>query len=187
MEENETMALLPGDRFVFKEFEWVVLDNNVDGGILAIMASAWTEEHFQFDENCDNDYKTSSLRRKLFERLLPVLGCYNLLLHKVDLTADNGDQNYGSVMDFVFILSCDEYRKYYKYTPKGHFQWTCTPLYIPYDDNIASVRFLNTDDIFVADRPDFCNGVYPACVFNPNRVKITKRIEVREREEEEWE
>ena len=39
----------------------------------------------------------------------------NLLLHTVDLVADNGDRAYGAVADLVFILTCDEYRKYRDY------------------------------------------------------------------------
>ena len=39
---NENIGVLSaGERFIFKGFEWITLDNNVDGGVLAIMASAW--------------------------------------------------------------------------------------------------------------------------------------------------
>ena len=52
-----------------------------------------------------------------FNELLPVLGEDNLIPHEVDMVADNGDDRYGTVTDRVFILSCDEYRKYRKHVP----------------------------------------------------------------------
>lgn len=44
MSNENIMVLAPGTHFNFKGFEWIVLDNNVDGGVLAIMASAWNLE-----------------------------------------------------------------------------------------------------------------------------------------------
>ena len=41
MKEENIGVLSAGERFGFKGFEWIVLDNNVDGGVLAIMAYTW--------------------------------------------------------------------------------------------------------------------------------------------------
>lgn len=38
MRENDIRTLPDGSHFNFKGFEWIVLDNNVEGGVLAIMA-----------------------------------------------------------------------------------------------------------------------------------------------------
>lgn len=128
MKEENIGVLSAGERFGFKGFEWIVLDNNVDGGVLAIMASAWNNEEYSFDDDGCNNYAKSSLRRKLLNELLPVLGEDNLIPHEVDMVADNGDDRYGTVTDRVFILSCDEYRKYRKHVPLlPEWMWTCTP------------------------------------------------------------
>lgn len=74
MKEENIGVLSAGERFGFKGFEWIVLDNNVDGGVLAIMASAWNNEEYSFDDDGCNNYAKSSLRRKLLNELLPVLG-----------------------------------------------------------------------------------------------------------------
>ena len=47
MKEENIGVLSVGERFGFKGFEWIVLDNNVDGGVLAIMASAWNNDDSQ--------------------------------------------------------------------------------------------------------------------------------------------
>lgn len=70
---NENIGVLSaGERFIFKGFEWITLDNNVDGGVLAIMASSWNGEEYRFDEDCCNNYAKSSLRRK-YRKNVPLL------------------------------------------------------------------------------------------------------------------
>lgn len=56
MKEENIGVLSAGERFSFKGFEWIVLDNNVDGGVLAIMASAWNNEEYSFDDDGCNNY-----------------------------------------------------------------------------------------------------------------------------------
>lgn len=116
-------TLRPGEHFMFKGFEWVCLDpNHPDGGVLAIMAEPWVEDvqfcpsdKFADEKGNWNNYRTSLIREILNDLLANKFGANkfgdNLLLHTVDLVADNGNRAYGTVQDFVFILTCDEYRK----------------------------------------------------------------------------
>lgn len=174
MKEENIGVLSAGERFGFKGFEWIVLDNNVDGGVLAIMASAWNNEEYSFDDDGCNNYAKSSLRRKLLNELLPVLGEDNLIPHEVDMVADNGDDRYGTVTDRVFILSCDEYRKYRKHVPLlPEWMWTCTPWYMgAFDDKLTSWQHLTLKNLirsmwmntwkFAISRPSrrkFMNGL----------------------------
>lgn len=177
---NENISVLSaGERFIFKGFEWITLDNNVDGGVLAIMASAWNEEEYRFDEGCCGNYAKSSLRRKLLSELIPVLGEDNLIPHEVDLVADNGDDRYGKVSDKVFILSCDEYRKYRKNVPLlPEWMWTCTPWYITDSGHSGGVRSVDTDGGLYCDGAYNTNGVAPACVFNPTHLKLRRQAQV---------
>ena len=177
---NENIGVLSaGERFIFKGFEWITLDNNVDGGVLAIMASSWNEEEYRFDEDCCNNYAKSSLRRKLLNELLPVLGEDNLIPHEVNLVADNGDDRYGTVTDRVFILSCDEYRKYRKNVPLlPEWMWTCTPWYIPNSGYGYDLRRVDTDGILYSNIASGTHGVAPACVFNPAYLKLRRQAQM---------
>ena len=177
---NENIGVLSaGERFIFKGFEWITLDNNADGGVLAIMASSWNEEEYRFDEDCCNNYAKSSLRRKLLNELLPVLGEDNLIPHEVNLVADNGDDRYGTVTDRVFILSCDEYRKYRKNVPLlPEWMWTCTPWYTPGSGGGNSVRIVGTDGSLNDSSADSTGGVAPACVFNPAYLKLRRQAQM---------
>ena len=175
--ENNITTLIPGTHFNFKNFEWIVLDNNVDGGVLAIMASAWNGEEYCFDNDGYNNYEKSSLRRKLSNELLPVLGEDNLIPHKVDLIADNGDDRYGTVTDRLFILSCDEYRKYRKHVPLLHMRmWTCTPWYITGPGEGTVVRYVYEEGCLGSTYALNSYGVAPACVFNPEKLKVKNTI-----------
>lgn len=177
---NENIGVLSaGERFIFKGFEWITLDNNVDGGVLAIMASSWNGEEYRFDEDCCNNYAKSSLRRKLLNELLPVLGEDNLIPHEVNLVADNGDDRYGTVTDRVFVLSCDEYRKYRKNVPLlPEWMWTCTPWYITDSGNSNIVRCVYTDGILNDYYANYTFGVAPACVFNPAYLKLRRQAQM---------
>lgn len=168
---NICKDLKPGAHFNFKGFEWVVLDDNVDGGIMAIMASAWNDREYCFDEDGCNNYAKSHLRKKVLNDLLPVLGENNLIPHKVDLVADNGDDRYGTVTDRVFILSCDEYRKYRKHVPLlPEWMWTCTPWYISDSGGSNGVRGVDTGGGLRNDFASNSSGVVPACVFKKDVV-----------------
>ena len=177
MKEENIGVLSAGERFGFKGFEWIVLDNNVDGGVLAIMASAWNNEEYSFDDDGCNNYAKSSLRRKLLNELLPVLGEDNLIPHEVDMVADNGDDRYGTVTDRVFILSCDEYRKYRKHVPLLP-EWTCTPWYISDAGFSGGVRFVDGAGGLGNSHAYYGNGVAPACVFNPKNLKLHRQVQM---------
>lgn len=177
---NENIGVLSaGERFIFKGFEWITLDNNVDGGVLAIMASSWNGEEYRFDEDCCNNYAESSLRRKLLSELLPVLGKDNLIPHEVDLVADNGDDSYGKISDKVFILSCDEYRKYRKNVPLlPEWMWTCTPWYITDSGSSYDVRCVSAGGSLYINNAHSTDGVAPACVFNPAYLKLRRQAQM---------
>nr|DAG60600.1 MAG TPA: hypothetical protein [Caudoviricetes sp.] len=171
---------------MFKNFEWVCLDpNHPDGGVLAIMAKPWKENaKFCPDKWCTdekgnwNNYRTSAVRMDLTNAFADVLGD-NILLHKVDLVADNGDRAYGTVQDFAFILTCDEYRKYRDYIPHYNVPvWTATPWYCGDKDSDADyacyIRYVNTDGQLGYGYADGSCSVAPACILNPKLLNLRK-------------
>ena len=97
-----------GEKFEFKGYEWVALGVTKDS-VTAIMTKAWGTA--AFDENGSNDWRKSTIRKRLQNELLPILGEENLITRSVDLVADNGDQRYGRSDDKIWLLSCDDFRK----------------------------------------------------------------------------
>lgn len=186
-------TLRPGEHFMFKGFEWVCLDpNHPDGGVLAIMAMPWSKD-VKFcpsdkfaDENGNmNNYRTSLIRETLNDFIAKKLRTNklgdNLLLHTVDLVADNGDRAYGAVADLVFILTCDEYRKYRDYIP--HYDrliWTATPWRCGDKDSDAGgssiVRTVNAGGLLYNYGACNCGAVAPACILNPKLLNLRKNM-----------
>ena len=184
---NNITTLRPGEHFMFKDFELVCLDpNHPDGGLLAIMATPWKKDvkFCQSDKFADgkgnlNNYCTSNVRMILSDMVNTVFDRKNLLSHTVDLVADNGDHAYGIVHDFVFILTCDEYRKYRDYIPHyDSFIWTATPWCCGDKDSdtgyASYIRYVNVDGQLNISYAYTGYAVAPACILNPKSFNLRK-------------
>lgn len=182
-------TLRPGEHFMFKGFEWVCLDpNHPDGGVLAIMATPWAKdvkfcpsENFVDGKGNWNNYRKSNVRLELLLNMVPALGRKNLLMHEVDLVADNGDRAYGTVHDFAFILTCDEYREYREFIPNyDDCVWTATPWYCGDKDSgtgIADyVRRVNPNGRLNGNAAYLGLAVAPACILNPKSLNLRQSM-----------
>lgn len=184
-------TLQPGEHFMFKNFEWVCLDpNHPDGGVMAIMAKPWSKDvkfcpsnKFADEKGNMNNYRTSNVRGILSDMANSVFGGKSLLSHTVDLVADNGDRAYETVKDTVFILTCDEYRKYREFIPHysgDRFIWTATPLGCGDKDSDVGesivVRTVNDDGLLY--NYGACNGgaAAPACILNPKSLNLRQSM-----------
>lgn len=182
-------TLRPGEHFMFKDFEWVCLDpNHPDGGVLVIMEKSWAKDvkfcpsdKFTDEKGNWNNYRTSNVRGILSGMANAVFEKKSLLSHTVDLVADNGDRAYGTVKDAVFILTCDEYRKYREFIPHYSIDrliWTATPWGCGDKDSDAGesivIRTVDADGLLY--NYGACNGgaVAPACVLNPKFLNLRK-------------
>lgn len=182
-------TLRPGEHFMFKGFEWVCLDpNHPDGGVLAIMAKPWAEDvkfcpsdKFSDEKGNWNNYRTSNVRGILSDMANAVFKKERLLSHIVDLVADNGDRAYGTVKDAVFILTCDEYRKYREFIPHyDRWIWTATP-WCCWDKDFATgiadyVRRVNTNGLLDGNAAELGLAVVPACILNPKSLNLRQSM-----------
>lgn len=182
-------TLRPGEHFMFKNFEWVCLDpNHPDGGVLAIMAKQWANDvkfcpsdKFADEKGNLNNYRTSNVRGILSDMANAVFKGKSLLPHTVDLVADNGDRAYDTVVDLVFILTCDEYRKYREFIP--HYDdwiWTATPWWCGDKDSdtggASNVRGVNAAGRLSGDNAYYGGAIAPACIFNPEYLNLRQSI-----------
>lgn len=181
-------TMRPGEHFMFKNFEWVCLDpNHPDGGVLAIMAKPWKKdlkfcqnERYADEKGNWNNYRTSFVREVLNDSLADKLGD-NLLLHEVDLVADDGDRSYGTVKDPVFLITCDEYRKYRDYIPHyDNWIWTATPWYCGDKDSDTGhanvVRIMYMEGTLSSNYAGNSNSVIPACILNPTSLNLRQSM-----------
>lgn len=158
-----------GERFTYNGMEFIYLGEE-QGGALAI-ASTLLEDDVPFDMDGKNDWRSSTLRKRLNGEYLKSFTRGDLLPFTSDLTADDGLKDYGSSKDYVFLLSCDLYRKYREYIPLyDRWWWTLTPYTTPsspYPWYAYFARFVNTDGTVYNYSAYYSSAVAPACLFNP--------------------
>lgn len=182
-------TLRPGEHFMFKNFEWVCLDpNHPDGGVLAIMAELWVKtmwfcpDERYADENWNwNNYKTSCVRAVLADLASYKFEKDSLLEHKVNLVADNGDRSYGAVKDRIFLLTCDEYRKYHDYIPRYNEEiWTATPQWCgnAYSSTgvAKAIRVINNKGQLSNRNAQVNCSIVPACILNPKFLNLRQSM-----------
>jgi hypothetical protein len=182
-------TLQPGEHFMFKNFEWVCLDpNHPDGGVMVVMAKPWAKDvkfcpsdKFADEKGNWNNYRTSNVRRILSAMANAVFDEKCLLSHTVDLVADNGDRSYGTVNDKVFLITCDEYRKYREFIP--HYDdwiWTATPWYCGDKDSDTGpagiVRLVDVDGKVCNNGTCGSYAVVPTCILNPASLNLRQSM-----------
>lgn len=152
------------------------------------MAKPWAEDvkfctsgKFADEKGNWNNYRKSNVRLELLLNMVPALGRKNLLMHEVDLVADNGDRAYGTVHDFAFILTCDEYRKYRDYIPYyNNWIWTATPWFCGDEDFdtgcAAIVRSVDISSRFGCVGACSNGAVVPACILNPKSLNLRQSM-----------
>jgi hypothetical protein len=129
-------------------------------------------EYKAFDEENSNDWKKSSLRELLDGKFLNTLceemeakgqGSGAILEQEQDLTTDDGLKVYGSSTDKVFLLTCEQYRKYRQFIRRIEDWWWL----ITADSTINHfARYVNTDgSLYSYHAYTGYFGVRPACVF----------------------
>ena len=126
MIEIKAKDLKHGEEFTYSGREFIALGCE-QNGILAV--SKQTIGEIPFDKNNSNDWRKSSLRKYLNgDFLKKELYHSGLMEFTSDLMANDGMADYGSSVDFVFLLSADLYRKYRYQMPKWDARvWLTTP------------------------------------------------------------
>lgn len=172
-ETDEERELTPGDHFKYNGLEFVLLEITEAGDYLAITASMIASS-MQFSTNNDdgsNNWAVSDLREWLNGGFIDEHFNKKHLVKSIsDLTADNGDKQYGTCEDYLTLLSCDQYRKYRDIVPQyDGYVWTLTPWRCDagYGSNVRSV---SPSGALYDSGATSSLGVAPACIFNHNIV-----------------
>ena len=150
--------------------EFIILEKQDDKVIC--LAKDLIFENTQFDEN-SNNYATSSVREKLNKEFLPTLveavGEDNIFDVDIDLTSDDGLDDYGSVKDKIGLLTDSMYRKYNRIIenyPVDDWWWLATPYSTPHRGYHSLVRCVYDNGSLYYDDCDCNYGVRPFCIFS---------------------
>ena len=148
--------------------KWLVLDK-FDKGYLVISDDFYGDSR-EFD-SASNNWESSDLRNELNtdlrKKIEDELGDGALVEFERDLLSLDGQTEYGTCMDYVSLLSVDEYRKYRKLLPNmDEWWWLLTPYSTPCNGYSRSVAVVSPSGV-IRDLSCGCNyGVRPFCIFS---------------------
>lgn len=140
--------LNPGDRFGYVMKSAIVLDK-MDNGVLCMVV----DENYQcrFDEKKRNNFAESTLRTELNSRYMRQwidegADANDFVVMEVDLTADDGLDDYGTCKCYLAPRTCDQHRKYRKLISIcDNWEWTATPYSTKSNGDFQIVRIVNHD------------------------------------------
>lgn len=160
-----------GETFKLGDMEFIVLYKDIYHTHV-ILKDFWITDNFDYSSN---DYRESSIRKKLntefYNKLISLCGSTNVVEHDVELTSNDGRKDYGSVKDYVSLITCDKYRKYVDIFDKyrtDDWWWTATPYSTKsngYGSSVCCVYYDSTLDF------NYCrvnDGVRPFCILKSN-------------------
>lgn len=158
-----------GSLYRINDVEYIVLAKSDNS---ALCLTRRLLERGVFDED-KNNYATSQIKRYLEDEFLPtIINCVgesNLYDIELDLTSDDGLDDYGKVTSKIGLLTCEMYRKYNRIIeryPVDDYWWTATPFSTEHRGYSSYVRVVRSDGTLNRSNCYFSFGVRPFCVFS---------------------
>lgn len=152
-------------------FEMVVLEQ-MDGHTALILNGMYGEDT-EFGED-NNAYDGSYVDQKcqaFTEELAKIIGWDNIVLHKVDLTSDDGLKDYGVIERRASLITTDMYRKFVDIldtvNPK-RWWWLSTPHSTARHKNDSWVKCVSPSGYILNNLYINDFGVRPFCILKSN-------------------
>lgn len=115
----------PGNTVEFADQKWNVLAQVSEDNFLCVNNDII--DYKPFDEDNNNNWSVSSLRKYLNGEYLQKFSGLELMPWTQDLTSDDGLKDYGSSTDLIFLLTDNQYRAYRQYMRRvGDWWWLIT-------------------------------------------------------------
>ena len=159
-----------GETVKIGDHELIVLEQS--GDTTALICKEFIETSTFGDSNNYDGSKVDKLCSKFATKLAKIIGEDNVIQHTVDLTADDGLKDYGSVKRFASLLTTDLYRRYV-YTldefKLDAWWWLATPYSTPTHEHTSWAKCVSPSGFIYYDIYD-CRviGVRPFCILNSN-------------------
>lgn len=147
-------------------FEMVVLEQ-LDGETALILKGVYGEDT-EFGENNDYDGSYVDQRCQAFaQKLSEVIGWENIVIHKVDLTSDDGLKDYGIVERRASLMTADMYRKFVEILDAVNpecWWWLATPWSTQRHENDVAAKCVSPSGFVYYDNFNSDRGVRPFCI-----------------------
>ena len=170
LESVRLSSVSVGDTVKIGDYELIVLEQSED--TTALICKDFIETCIFGDSNNYDGSKVDKLCNKFATELAKLIGEDNVIQHIVDLTADDGLKDYGSVKRFASLLTTDLYRRYVytldKFKPDAWW-WLATPYSTPTHEHTSWVKCVSPSGNIHLDSYFYDgDGVRPFCILNSN-------------------
>lgn len=152
------------------DWEFIVCEHTSEGTALLMKDCLCDGEIFGNNNNY-NGSNVDALCEKFADELAKVVGAENIILHTVDLTADDGLKDYGSIERRVSLFTANQYRKYVDILDKYRLDiwtWTATAYSTPKHDDDDWVKCVGPSGNVSNSSYGNGGGVRPFCILNSN-------------------
>ena len=158
-----------GDTVKIGDYELIILEQS---GNTALICKDFVETCTFGDSNNYDGSNVDKPCNKFATNLAKIIGEDNVIQHTVDLTADDGLKDYGSVKRFASLLTANLYRRYVytldKFKPDAWW-WLATPYSTPTHEHTAWAKCVSpSGDVNDVLYYFFDYGVRPFCILNSN-------------------
>lgn len=167
IEQKQLSECDPGSVVKIGDYEMIVLEQ-LDGETALILKDFYGEDTEFGEEN--NNYNGSYVDAKCQEfaqKIAEIIGWENIVLHKVDLTSDDGLKDYGIIERRASSLTAELYRKFAdildQFNPKKWW-WLATPWSTKRHENDTWVLCVSPSGYFSYRYYDGVNAVRPFCI-----------------------
>lgn len=144
-------------------------------GKTSVLYKDLLENGMRFGQNNNfGDSNSCVVRKRLqefAEELKSIIGADNLLEHVVDLTSDDGLDDYGKTTANVSLLTCGLYRRFVKVIDKHKINecwWLVTPFSTPTHGDNEWIKCVSPLGNFNFSGCGGNFGVRPFCILNSN-------------------
>ncbi len=160
-----------GETFKIGEYEFIVLEHSKE--TTAVILKDLLFERKEFGKT--NNYKSSCVDKVCDEfanTISNIIGSENLIEHTVDLIADDGLKDYGTIKRRMSLLTANLYRRYVEILDNhkiGQWWWLATAYSTPKHENANWVKCVSPcGDVNGNYSCSNDNGVRPFCILNSN-------------------
>lgn len=148
------------------EREYIVCEHTPEGTVLLMKELLCESKTFGSNNNY-NGSNIDELCEEFAEELTEIVGSDNIVLHTVDLTADDGLKDYGSIERRVSIFTANQCRKYVDILDKyriAKWTWTATAYSAPKHDDSSWVKCVAPSGSVDSSCCSSSSGVRPFCI-----------------------
>ena len=159
-----------GGTFEIGKYEFFVLDRMSGYAIVGLKDLLTGNQEFGKNNNYENSY-VDNICNDFADEISGIIGEENIITHTVDLTADDGLKDYGTVDRKMFLLTADLYRKYVEVLDKhklDKYWWLSTAYSTPTHCNETWVKCVAPSGIIGGDCYSYDFGLRPFCILNSN-------------------